>query len=354
MNRQSFMALLKATFGDWRQDNASLLAAGLSYYAILSLVPMLVLGLFLVARIYPEGDAQMRITVQIARLIGPRVSSAISQVLDAVSRPSGSTFAIVGSIITLFIGASGAFAQLMNALDVIWNVRPTGERGVLGTVLDRLLAFAMVLVVGLLLVGTFVATAVIARANRFVPFNLNYAPLWNILLSLLLTTALFAAIFKVLPRVQLDWRDVGVGAFVTAVLFVLGKELIGLYLGLSDVTSSYGAAGSIIVLLIFVYYAAQILLLGAEFTKLYARRSGRIVPTDEHAIRYRLVTEEEPAMRDIAALSPAQEVQIIAQAPGKRRAAPPGPEGEVDPLVFARLLFVAVAFVVGLIVGARR
>lgn len=354
MNRKALVQLLKETFRDWRGDNASLLAAGLSYYAILSLAPMLVLGLVLVARFYPEDDAQMRITLQVARLIGPRISSALSGVLDEASRPSGGAFAIVTSLVTLLIGASGAFAQLMNALDVIWNVRPSGKRGVLGTVFDRLLAFAMVLVFGLLLVGTFVATAVIARANRFVPFEINYAPLWNISLSLLLTTALFAAIFKVLPRVQLGWRDVGMGAFVTAILFVLGKELIGLYLGLSDVSSSYGAAGSIIILLIFVYYSAQILLLGAEFTKHYARRQGRQVFVDDYAVRYRLVTDEEPSLRDIAALSPAQEVQVAPHPPAQRRMAPPGPQGDLDPLVLARLLFVAIAFVVGLIVGARR
>ena len=345
MDRQTYVQLIKDTFRDWREDNASLLAAGLSYYAILSLAPMLVLALVLVARLYPDDDAQMRITLQVARLIGPRISSALSTMLEEASRTTGGTIAIVGSAVTLFIGASGAFAQLMNALDVIWNVRPSGERGILGTVLDRLLAFSMVLVFGLILVGTFVATAVIARANRFVPINLNYAPLWNIALSLLLTTVLFDAIFKVLPRVQLTWRDVGVGAFVTAALFVLGKELIGLYLGLSDVSSSYGAAGSIIILLIFVYYSAQILLLGAEFTKQYARRLGHQVGIDNYAVRYQLVTREEPAMRE--------EAETPAARPDSPPA-PPGPEGDLDPLVLVRLLSIAVAFIVGLIIGARR
>lgn len=354
MNRQAIVQILKDTARDWRIDNASLMAAGLSYYAILALAPMLVLALFIVARLYPEGDAQMRITIQIAGLIGPRISSAFSSMLQEASRSTSGTLAIVGSVFTLGIAASGAFAQLMRALDVIWNVRPSGERGLLGTVLDRLLAFSMVLIFGLLLAATFIATAVIARANRFVPFNLNYAPLWNIVLSLALTTVLFATIFKVLPRVQLTWRDVGVGAFVTAVLFVLGKELIGLYLGLTDISSSYGAAGSIIVILIFVYYSSQILLVGAEFTKHYARRRDRQVDTNRYTVRYRLVDEEEPALRDIAALSPAQEVQLAPRAPAQGHAPPPAPGGDLDPLLPVRLLFLAVVFVIGLIIGARR
>lgn len=351
MDRQDYIQIIKNTFRDWREDNASLLAAGLSYYAILSLAPMLVLSVILVARLYPEDDAQMRITIQVARLIGPRVSSALSGVLDEASRPTGGAFAIVTSAVTLVIGASGAFAQLMNALDVIWKVRPSGSRGILGTIFDRLLAFGMVLVFGLLLIGTFVATAVIARANRFVPFEINYAPVWNIILSLLLTTALFAAIFKVLPRVQLNWRDVGTGAFVTAALFVLGKELIGLYLGLSDVSSSYGAAGSLIIILIFVYYSAQIMLLGAEFTRHYARRQGRHVVVDHYAVRYQHVTEDKPKLQDVAAVSPAEEVQVTPRAPALQ---PARSQGKVDPFAPVRLVLMAIIFVVGLIVGARR
>ena len=140
---------------------------------------------------------------------------------------------------------------------------------------------------------TLVVTAVLARANRIVGIEVNYIPIWNILLSLALSTIVFAAIFKILPRVKLAWRDVWIGAFVTAALFVIGKELIGLYLALSNVTSAYGTAGSIIVLLIFIFFSAQILLLGAEFTKHYARRLGSRPPIEEYAIRYRVITEKD-------------------------------------------------------------
>lgn len=282
--------LLKDTFRDWRADNASLMAAGLSYYAILALAPLLILALLIMGRLYPD-EAQARITVQVARLVGVRIARAVGAVLDEASRPSG-LLPIAVSAATLFLATSGAFAQLMNALDVIWKVRPSGQRGVRGTVLDRLLAFGMVVIFGLLLLSTFLATAIIAQASRFVPI-MEFAPLWNILLSLALTTLLFAAIFKVLPRVYIAWRDVWMGALVTAVLFVISKELIGLYLSLSNITSAYGAMGSIIVLLVFVYFSAQILLLGAEFTKHYARRLGSRPPVDKYAVRYRIETEKE-------------------------------------------------------------
>lgn len=282
--------LIKDTFRDWRRDNAPLLAAGLSYYAILALAPLLVLALLVMGRVYPD-EAQARITVQIARLAGVRIARAVAAVLEEASRPSG-LLPIAVSAATLFVATSGTFAQLMNALDVIWKVRPSGQRGVRGTVLDRLLAFGMVVIFGLLLTGTFLATAIISQARQLLPI-MDYAPLWNVLLSLALTTLLFAAIFKVLPRVYLVWRDVWIGAFVTAVLFVIGKELMGLYLSFSNVTSAYGLMGSIIVLLIFVYFSAQILLLGAEFTKHYARRLGSRPPIDKYAVRYRIVTEEE-------------------------------------------------------------
>lgn len=287
------VTLLKDTFRDWQADNAPLMAAGLSYYAILALAPLLVLALVIVGRLYPD-EAQARITVQITRLVGVRIARAVGAVLNDASRPSGGIFPVVVSAVTLFIATSGAFAQLMNALDVIWKVRPSGERGVRGTVLDRLLAFGMVIIFGLLLLSTFMATAIIAQASQFVPI-IGYAPLWNILLSLVLTTLLFAAIFKILPRVYIAWRDVWMGASVTAVLFVIGKELIGLYLSVSNITSAYGAMGSIIILLIFIYFSSQILLLGAEFTKHYARRLGSRPPIDAYAVRYRIVTEKDAA-----------------------------------------------------------
>ena len=159
--------------------------------------------------------------------------------------------------------------------------------------MDRLLAFGMVLLMITVMTATLLLSTVLARANRLVGIELRFVPLWNILLSLALFTLIFASIFKVLPRVKLAWRDVWMGAFVTAALFVIGQELIGLYLALSNVTSAYGTAGSIVVLLIFIFFTAQILLLGAEFTKHYARRLGSRPEIDDYAVRYRIVTEKD-------------------------------------------------------------
>ena len=292
MNRKQLIRLIADTFRDWKTDNVSLMAAGLSYYAVLALAPLLVLALIIATRVYPD-EAQARITLQITRFIGVRVASAVSSMMEEARQPSGGLVAVIVSSVTLFIATSGAFAQLMNALDVIWKVRPSGERGVIGTLMDRLVAFGMMLLMILTLTATFVVSAVLARASRLVSIDVSYAPLWNILLSLGLSTLLFAAIFKVLPRVHISWRDVWMGALVTAILFVVGKELIGLYLGISNVTSAYGAAGSLIVLLIFIYLTSQILLLGAEFTKHYARRLGSRPPIDAYAVRYRIVTEKD-------------------------------------------------------------
>lgn len=284
--------LVKDTLHDWRIDNVTLMAAGLSYYATLAVAPLLLLGLFIASQIYRD-EAQSQLTLQITRFIGPRIAAAVASIMSEVRQPSGGSIAVIGSAVTLFIATSGAFAQLMNALDVIWRVRPSGQRGLLGTLADRAIAFGMVLIMLVVISTSFIVTAVLARAIRVLPFESNLVPVLNIVVSLMLSTLMFAAIFKVLPRVRLQWRDVWIGALVTASLFVIGKELIGLYLALSRITSAFGATGSIVVLLIFIYFTAQILLLGAEFTKHYARRLGSRPPLDEYAIRYRLVTERD-------------------------------------------------------------
>jgi membrane protein len=324
-DRAKLIELLRLTFRDWRGDNVSLMAAGLSYYAMLALAPLMVLALIVVGRLYPD-EAQARITLQITRFIGPRIASAIGSMLDEASRPAGGLVPLVVSAITLFVATSSAFNQLINAFDLIWNVRPSGERGVLGTLFDRLLAFGTFLLLSLILLGTFLVTAVTARANALISVNLNIAPLWNIIFSLLLTTLLFTAIFKVLPRVQLGWRDVWVGAFVTATLFVIGKELFGVYIALSSVTSGYGAAGSLIILLIFIFYSAQILLTGAEFTKHYASRTGAQVRIEQYAERYRIVSEREPTIPLVGNTLDEEEVQLLPEAPGKRGTARDEPE----------------------------
>jgi membrane protein len=358
--------LLKDTFIAWRDDNASRLAAALSYYTLFSLTPLLVIAIAVAGQIYGQ-NARARIAAQAGRILGHQVADALGVIIENASAPSSGLIAGTIGVVTLLIGASGVFSQLIGAFDVIWRVRPTEERGFLGTVKDRLLAFVMVLVIGFLILLTFIVSAVIAGANKlasgFAPPSVDIAPFLNAVVSVVLITLLFAIIYRVLPRVTLPWRDLWIGSAVTAALFVLGKELIGLYLGFSNPSSGFGAAGSVIVLLIFVYYAAQVFLFGAEFTKLYAQRFGSRPQLDEAVERYRIVPEDEPTMRAVAASLPAQEVQLVPRAvrdagAGTTARAAQEDEAAITATTQRKSLvwsFVAaVTFLVGLVVGARR
>jgi membrane protein len=358
MDSKGFLELVKDSFNAWRRDNASRLAAALSYYTVFSLAPLLVLAIAVAGQIYEEPRRQIR--QQAGRVLGLQVADALAVIVDNAQEPAtGLVLGLVG-LVTLLLGASGVFSQLMGAFDVIWHTRPAEGRGIAGTIKDRLLAFTLVLLIGLLFLLTFIASAALAKANdlatAFAPGWLDFAPLLNIVLSLLLATLLFAVVYKTLPRVVIAWRDVWVGAAVTAVLFVVGKELIGLYLGYSDPSSGYGAAGSIIVLLVFIYYAAQIFLLGAEFTKLYARHHGSQVEVEEGALHHRVLTENEAAPHTVVAPSPAQEVRLAARpfAAPEARAPAALKTGDESRPVYLWLLATVVAFVLGILVGGQR
>ncbi|HSM56029.1 MAG TPA: YihY/virulence factor BrkB family protein [Candidatus Sulfomarinibacteraceae bacterium] len=365
MKPKDVFPLIKDTFRAWQEDDASQLAAALSYYTIFSLAPLLVIGIALLNAIFGEG-ARLRIVSQTSRYVGVAVADALGVLVENVQEPSTGIVATSIAAVTLLFGASGVFAQTMRALDEIWRVQPAAGRGILGTVKDRFLAFAMVLVIGLLFLLTLFASLIINWINEvagfFTPSWLDFAPVLNIVFSFVLTTLLFAAIYKVLPRVVLSWRDVAVGAMVTAGLFVLGKEAISFYIGTSDRSSSFGAAGSLVILLVFVYYSAQIFLLGAEFTKLYARRYGSSVRVESGAVSYHLVTSDEQVLEAVAETVPQEEVQLVPRPlpegpePGAGRSAAAPPAAAPDSIVFSagRIVVVTLAFIVGLIIGARR
>ena len=206
-------------------------------------------------------------------------------VQSASAQPTVGVVATVISVIILLFGASGVFGQLQASLNRIWGVKPKPGRGVLGMIQDRLLSFGFTLVVGFLLLVSLLLTAGIALvadlAGGLMPASETLTQLLNFVLSLAIITLLFAMIFKFLPDAKIAWRDVWIGAFLTALLFTVGKFALGLYLGKSSVASSYGAAGSLIVLLLWVYYSSLILFFGAEFTQVYANRFGsRVAPAD--------------------------------------------------------------------------
>ncbi|HEY9698948.1 MAG TPA: YihY/virulence factor BrkB family protein [Trichocoleus sp.] len=277
--------LIKETAAEWQADKVSLWAAALAYYTTFSLAPLLVIAIAIAGAIFGEEAAQGEIVGQIRGLVGQQGAEAIQAMLQNANRPgSGGVVATVISVITLLLGASGVFGQLQEALNAIWHVKPKPGTGVKNFVQDRFLSFAMVLVIGfLLLVSLILSTtfaAVATGVGSILPHWAVLGQVLNFVISFGGITVLFALIYKVLPDVKVPWRYLWVGSIVTALFFNIGKFLIGLYIGSSSIASSYGAAASLAVVLVWVFYSAQILLTGAEFIKVYSRqKTGRVRPS---------------------------------------------------------------------------
>jgi membrane protein len=277
-------ATVKETVDDWMDDNAARLAAALAYYALLSLAPLIVITVAVVGWFIGADAARGRVAGELSAVVGGEAAQGIQAVAQSAKSPAAGVVSTVVGVVTLFVGASGVFGELQSSLNTVWEVAPKPGRGIMGQLRDRFLSFTMVLGVAFLLLVSLIITSVLSAAGSFMAGALpGGEALWqllNFVLSLAVVTALFALIFKVVPDAKIQWRDVWLGAAVTAVLFTIGKLLLGLYLGKAAPGSSYGAAGSIIALVVWVYYAAQILLIGAEFTQVQARRRGHgIVPS---------------------------------------------------------------------------
>lgn len=288
MNFKEIKPLIIQTFAEWSEDKASRLAAALAYYTIFSIPSLLIIVIAIAAQVFERSLVQQKVVYQIAGLVGQTGAQAIEAVLENVSEPGDSLLAAAISIITLLFGASGVFGQLHDALNTIWEVQAKPGRGLVGTFKDRFFSFTMVLGVGFLLLVSLVVSTVLQALNEFVsgvlPSFLLMAQILNFLVSFSVITVLFALIYKIVPDVRVAWHDVWIGSLVTAFLFTVGKWGIGLYLGNSAPGSTYGAAGSLIVLLLWIYYSAQILFLGAEFTQVYANNYGSRIVADETAV----------------------------------------------------------------------
>ena len=275
--------LAKDTGLEFWRDKVPRLGAALAFYTTLSLSPLLLVVMGVAGLVYGEDAARGQIVHQINGLVGDEGAVAVQSMLANNRSGAQSVVAMIVGIATLVFGATGVFAQLQDALDSIWDVSPekTGG-GVWAAIRDRLLSFSLVCGMAFLLLVSLVLSAVLAAMHGFVGEWLPLGEVWlqilNGSISLLLSMALFAMIFKILPHTRTWWSDVWVGAILTAILFNVGKFLIGLYLGRAAVGSSYGAAGSFVVLLVWIYYSTQILLFGAEFTHLYALRHGSKSP----------------------------------------------------------------------------
>ncbi len=264
--------LLRGAFAEWLADGAPRLGAALAYYTLFSLAPLLLAAIAVAGLAFGEEAAQGRIVAELESLIGRSGAEAAQAMIEASRRPSSGIVASLAALATLLVGASGVFVELKGALNVIFDVTqaPTGLKG---TLRARLAAFALVLVVGfLLLVSLIVSAALSALGQLLGEEPTALLQLLNAVLSLGVITVLVAMLFKFLPDTRLAWRDVWIGALFTSTLFTVGKFLIGLYLGRSGVSSTYGAAASVVVLMIWVYYAGQIFFLGAELTQAWARR----------------------------------------------------------------------------------
>jgi membrane protein len=281
-------SITKETGEGWDRDHVSSLAAGLAYYTLLSLAPLVVIAIAVAGFVFGEDAARHRIADELGGVVGDSAARAIQDVIRGAQAPEAGVVSTVVGVVVLFLGASGVFAELQSSLNTVWNVKPKPGRGVRGIVKDRFFSFSMVLGVAFLLLVSTILSAALAAVGRYLGSALpGGEALWqvvNLALSLAMVTALFALIFKIVPDAEVAWKDVWIGAAVTSVLFTLGKFLIGLYLGKSSVSSSYGAAGSLVVLVIWVYYSAQILLLGAEFTQAYAQRFGSHVEPSANAV----------------------------------------------------------------------
>lgn len=269
--------LTRDTLDGWIEDRCARTGAALAFYTIFSLAPILVIAIGLAGMVFGEQAARGEIFDQLRGLLGADGAATVESLLQSSSEGKAGLVATLVGFGTLLLGATTAFAELKSGLDEIWGVPPDRRSGLWYTIQTRLLSFGLVLSVGfLLLVSLIISAALAAVAKYWDTLGLAGALLemLNAGVSFLLITSLFAAIYKLLPGKRIPWRDVWVGSAITALLFTVGKTLIGLYLGNSALASSYGAAGSFVVVLVWVYYSAQIFLLGAEFTKFYAYRFG--------------------------------------------------------------------------------
>jgi len=287
--------LLKLSFQDWKEDKASRLSAALAYYTIFSLAPMLLIILAVTSLFWSRDAVQGQVLNQVEGLVGAEGRTFISDLLTSASSPARGIFGTIVGVVTLIFGALGVFNELHNALNTIWEVEEEEEtksgfiEGIKKILFGRLLSFGMILGIGFLLLVSLVISAGLSAVQETVgnavPVSEILLQIVNLVISIGVITVLFALIFKFLPDAEIAWRDVWLGAFVTALLFSLGKFLIGLYLGNSAVASSFGAAGSLVLLLLWIYYSAQILLFGAEFTQVYANQYGsKIVPEGERSV----------------------------------------------------------------------
>jgi len=304
-NPLELWGMLKEAGTSFIEDMAPRLGAALAYYTIVSLAPLLVIVLALAGLVFGEQAAEGQVKGQIESLVGQEGGKAVEQMVANADKPKTGTVATVVGVVMLLFGAMGLFGQLQDALNTIWGVQPKPGRGVMGIVRDRFLSFSMVLGTAFLLLVSLVVSAGLSVVGKaFGEWGLGVVgQCLNLAISVVVISVLFAMIYRFLPDAKIVWKDVWFGAAITAVLFTIGKYLIGVYLAQAGTASAYGAAGSLAVLLIWLYYSSQIFLFGAELTKVYANKFGSRILPKENAIPITAEARAEQGMPTAAQLS---------------------------------------------------
>jgi membrane protein len=295
MTTKELVSVLKMTFAAWNRHEAPRLGAALAFYTILAMSPLLILVVALGGIILSRSTAQAHILSQVQGMVGPEGGKAVESMLANAQKPASGILGTVVGLVSLLFGASGVFAELRSALNLIWEVTPKEASGIIGLLRERFFSFGMVLSIGFLLLVSLVVSTILAALGKFFGGLLPPVPsavlaIINFFLSYVGVATLFGLIFRFVPEAKVRWINVWLGALVTAMFFTMGKTLIGLYLGKSSLASTYGAAGSVIVVIVWVYYSAQIFLFGAEFTHAYTRHG---LPAE--------VNGSEPVAHDSAA-----------------------------------------------------
>ena len=281
---KTLTALLREAGAAWFADNAPRFGAALAFYTLFSLAPVLIVAVSVTGFVFGEQTAQREIVRQFQGLIGAQGATAIETIIQNTNQPALGVFATTLGLLAILLGASGAFIELQDALNTIWKVDTRTNSFWMVVLRQRVFSLGLVVATGFLLLTSLVVTAGLSAAETFASNLLPVSGLLlesiNLVFSFGMITILFAIIFKFVPDTTISWRDVRMGAAVTSLLFTVGKVLIGLYLGHSALTSVYGAAGSLVVFLTWIYYSAQILLFGAELTHVYALKYGSRIGTD--------------------------------------------------------------------------
>jgi len=290
MNLRRIWRVFKETFAEWQFNEVSLLASSLAYYTVFSLAPLMVIIITILGAIYGEATAKQQTIEQLQEIVGQEGAQLLATAIANMREDTrGGVFRLIFNFAFFAFGASGVFAQIQYALDKIWEVKPEPKRHIFHFIRKRILSFSMIVVIAFLLFVSYIISNVLVIIVNYLSGLLpGLGSLWQLLsflLSFSILTLLFAAIYTILPDAQVAWRSTLVGAAITAILFMIGQFLFGLFLGQIDIGSAYGVAGSFVIVITWIYYAAHILFLGAEFTKVYAKMQGSPIVPEDYAVR---------------------------------------------------------------------